>query len=279
MSNDHSAYIAQIEAWRQRREAALRAPDSWLSLAGLFVLADGEYTIGSAADNAIVLPASAPAYVGTVTYAAGQAQLTITTNDPVLVDGQPLRQVTLIDNADHKSPTLVTTGTVTFFLHNFGDQSGIRIKDSANPALTTFGGCEWFPVEPAYCCPGRFVPHEQVQAIPIQTTVQTATVYKSVGAVEFELNGQKLRLLVVDYGVPNQRSIVLRDATSGKSTYGPARFLTIDLNADGTTEVDFNKAYNPPCAFTPYATCPLPPRENILSVAIEAGELYTATHH
>ena len=269
-----NTYTTEIENWRVKRENALRAPDSWLSLAGLFHLYDGQFTIGSADRNDIVLPASAPAHLGTLEFAAGKAKLSITTDDAVFVDGKSIRQAALIDNGNHKSPTLVTTGTVKFFLHTFGDQFGIRIKDSANPAITDFGGCRWYEVKPEYCVVGKYIANDKPDEIAIQTTVQIADVYRSVGVLEFELNGEPLRLLVQDYGVPNQREVVMRDATSGKSTYPPARFLSVKINEDGTALVDFNKAYSPPCAFTPYATCPLPPRENILSVAIEAGELY-----
>lgn len=279
---EHSSYITEIENWRVKRENALRAPDSWLSLAGLFHLYDGHFTIGSAAGNDIMLPASAPAALGTLDFAAGKARLSVTTNDTVLVDGKAVRQAELIDNGQHKTPTLVTTGTVTFFVHTYGEQFGIRIKDSQNPAISEFGGCHWYAVKPEYCVVGRYIPNDKPDEIAIQTTVQIADVYKSVGVLEFELNGLPLRLLVQDYGVPNQREVVMRDATSGKGTYPPARFLSVKIHDDGTAVIDFNKAYSPPCAFTPYATCPLPPRDNILSVAIEAGEMYpphgTATH-
>lgn len=271
---EHSSYLTEIEAWRAKREQDLRAPDSWLSLAGLFHLYNGHFTLGSDASNEILLPASAPAQLGTLDFQAGKATLTITCTEPVLVDGKAVRHATLVDNGNRKSPTSVTTGSVTFFVHSFGEQFGIRIKDSANPAIAAFGGCRWYEVKPEYRLLGRYVAHDMPNAIPIQTTAQVADIYKSVGAVEFELAGEALRLLVQDYGVPNQRAIVMRDATSGKSTYPPARFLNVQLNPDGTAVVDFNKAYSPPCAFTPYATCPLPPRENILPVAIEAGEMY-----
>ena len=269
-----SSYMTEIEKWRAKREQDLRAPDSWLSLAGLFHLQNGQYSIGSAETNDIILPASAPATVGIIDYQDGKATVTITTDETVLIDGKPSRQSNLIDNGNRKSPTLVTTGTVTFFLHTFGEEFGIRIKDSANPAISEFAGCRWYDVKPEYHVVGRYVVNETPDIITVQTTVQVPDIYKSVGAVEFDLQGQPFRLLVQDYGVPNQRAIVLRDSTAGKSTYPPARFLNVNLNPDGSAVIDFNKAYNPPCAFTPYATCPLPPRQNILPIAIEAGELY-----
>ena len=273
-NQNESTYITQIEAWRTQREAELRAPDSWLSLAGLFVLNAGDNAIGSDPSNDIILPASAPDYLGVIEFSQGVARLKVTTAIPVLVDGKPVAQADLVDNAEHKTPTLVTVGDITFFVHHFSDQSAIRVKDRANPAITAFAGCTWFAVKPEYRAQGKFVPHT-LREIPIKTTVNTATQYKSVGTVEFTLNGQALRFAAQDYGVQNQLAIVFRDATAGHETYGPARFLTVEIDANGNAVVDFNKAYNPPCAFTPYATCPLPPRENILAVPIAAGERYS----
>lgn len=276
MSQDNSSYVAQIERWRQQREAELRAPDSWFSLVGLFVLRDGYHTIGSGAANDIVLPASAPEQLGILEFRSGKAKLNITTSVPVLVDGVPAQRVDLVDNHNRQQPTLVTAGTVTFFLHNFGDQYAIRVKDSTNPAIAAFAGCEWFPVKPEYRVQGHFTRHATPRTIPIKTIVDTNSNYKSVGTLEFDLQGQPFSLLATDYGVPHQLSVILRDATAGKQTYGAARFLTVELADDDSVVIDFNKAFNPPCAFSTYATCPLPPRENILPVAIEAGERYTA---
>lgn len=270
-----STYIAQVDAWRKQREAELRAPDSWFSLVGLYILRDGYHTIGSLISNNILLPPSAPAELGIIEFRNGKARLTVTTSVPVLVDGIAVESVALVDNQDRQKPTLVTVGPVTFFLHNFGDQYAIRVKDRTNPAITAFAGREWFAVKPDYRVEGHFTRHATPRAIPIKTILDTNSKYQSVGVINFDLLGQPLRLLATDYGVPSQLSVIFRDATSGRQTYGPARFLTVDVAADDSVVIDFNKAVNPPCAFTPYATCPLPPRENILPLAIEAGELYT----
>ena len=120
---------------------------------------------------------------------------------------------------------------------------------------------------------GKFVPYRDAQSIQVNTTVNTLAEYQSPGVVQFELYGQTLQLLATGR-IDNKLSIILRDATAGKQTYAAVRFLTIEIDGENNVDVDFNKTYNPPCAFTPYATCPLPPRENILVVAIEAGERY-----
>jgi uncharacterized protein (DUF1684 family) len=116
-----------------------------------------------------------------------------------------------------------------------------------------------------------------MQTVQIATLVNTTSDYQSPGYLSFELHGHKLQLLVTGRK-DNKLSILMRDATSGKQTYGAVRFLVVDVDTYGSADIDFNKAYNPPCAFTPYATCPLPPRQNILPVAIEAGEKYTQSH-
>lgn len=273
-NSDNTSYIAEIEQWRRQRESDLRAPDSWLSLTGLFVLADGRHTIGSAFDNDIVLPASAPARVGEIEFHAGEAHLTVTTAEPVLVDGAAAITAALAGNGDRKPPTLVAVGPVTFFLHNFGGHYGIRVKDRTSPAIAAFGGCRWFPVKPEYRVPGKLTRYAATDEIPIETSARTAYLYHSIGFIDFVLQGEPLRLLVQPGGAPGQLSVVLRDVTANRETYAPGRFLTITVDDEGVADVDFNKAYNPPCAFTPYATCPLPPPANILPVRIEAGELY-----
>lgn len=276
---DPSLYTGEIEAWRHQREADLRAPDGWLSLTGLYLLADGKQTVGSDIASDIVLPASAPVRLGEIAFGAGEALLTVTTDSAadaaVLVDGAPLRTARLVDNAGGRRPTLVTAGTVSFFIHKFGGQHAVRVKDSANPAIETFTGRRWFPVRSQYCVQAKFTPFADPQEIRIGTVVNTDSVYRSIGAIHFELEGHRLQLLASAGGAPDQLFIVLRDATAGEETYGAARFMTAEVAPDGHVDLDFNKTYNPPCAFTPYATCPLPPRDNILPVRIAAGEMCT----
>ncbi len=269
-----SAYFTRVESWRQQREAELRDPDGWLSLAGLFVLTEGSLRIGSASDSDILLPKNAPPSVGEISFHAGKATLSVTTAQPVLSNGAPVHTVELEDNSDHKQPTVIKVGTVSFFVHKFGDQYAIRIKDSAHPAIQTFGSCLWYEIQPGYCVAAKFTHFNDVQTIPIGTAINTTTLYRSIGAVDFVLHDQPLRLLATAGADRNHLFIVFRDATSGQETYPPARFLTASVDAAGSVELDFNQAYNPPCAFTPYATCPLPPPANVLTARIAAGERF-----
>ena len=273
-------YVAGLEAKRRKRAEDLRAPDGWLSLTGLFELKDGEQSVGSNDAADVVLPKSAPDHLGTLTLNGKQVTLQIAAplepDTQVWVDGELARvgdQVTLADNGGSIAPTLVRVGSVSFFVHKYGVHLAIRIKDSQNPAIRDFAGFTWFEVKPEYRVHGIFVPHSAPQKVEVKTTVNTIAEYDSPGVVEFELHGQPLHLLVTSRS-GNKLSIILRDATSGNQTYPAVRFLTVEVDDANNADVDFNTAYNPPCALTPYATCPLPPRENILPVAIEAGEQY-----
>ncbi len=272
-------YVAGIEARRKKRAEDLRAPDGWLSLTGLFELKEGEHSIGSSDAGDVVLPSSVPEQLGTVTLHNTQVTLKLADDLDVeiQVDGAQVQagaQIALADNQDGAAkPTWVQLGSVIFFVHKYGDHYAIRVKDTQSPAIQAFAGFAWYEVKPDYRVRGRFVPHPAPLKVEVNTTVNTIAEYSSPGILEFELHGQPLRLLVTSRN-GNTLSILLRDATSGKQTYPAVRFLTVEVDADNNADVDFNLAYNPPCALTPYATCPLPPRENILSVAIEAGELY-----
>jgi uncharacterized protein (DUF1684 family) len=268
------AYRQQIEAWRTARERALAAPDGWLSLAGLFILQKGEHRVGSGADNEIVLPQSAPAHLGTIRLAQGKVWLTVTAETPVRVDGVPVEHVELVDNSSGQQPTVVQVGSVSFFIHKFGNELAIRVKDSNHPAIQAFTGCKWFEIDPAYCVEGQLVRESSPAAIPVKTSVKTEAEYQSVGAVEFMLQGQSLRLLASATRKPEELFIIFRDGTAGRQTYGAGRYLYANVDETGKVVLDFNKAYNPPCAFTPYATCSLPPQANVLSFPIEAGERY-----
>ncbi len=277
--DEMAQYVTEVEAWRKKMSDDLRAPDGWLSLAGLFELSEGEQTIGSDEACDVVLPASAPPKLGVLRFAHNQTHLSITSGTPsapVWVDGAPAREALLQDDGDGAAtPTKVAVGTATFFVHSYDGRYAIRVKDSANPEIAAFTGRVWFEVNPAYRVRGTFVP--QTQTVKIATMVNTTSDYQSPGLVNFELHGQALQLLVTGRK-GNKLSVLMRDATSGKETYSAVRFLTVEIDDEGNADVDFNRAYSPPCAFTPYATCPLPPRQNILPIRIVAGERYAGSH-
>jgi uncharacterized protein (DUF1684 family) len=257
-------YQSEIAEWRRQREAALVADGGWLTVTGLFWLHQGANRFGSDAANEIVLPDDPALKSG------GAFDLD---HDKVIMrmDGQS-RELRA-DSTD--SPDVVTLGNLSLFVIRRGDRYGIRLKDRNSRLRKEFTGLRYFPVSESYRVSARFVP--DARKIPIPNILGQTEDMPSPGYVEFDLEGRKLRLTPVEES-PNELFFIFRDPTSGRETYGSGRFLHTALPKDGTVELDFNKAYNPPCAFTPYATCPLPPKENRLPVRILAGELKYGAH-
>ena len=261
------AYRAQIERWRRQREAALTADGGWLTVTGLFWLHEGANSFGAASSSAsgkdIVLPADPAVKGGAFDLHNGKIALRM--------DGQTRE---LRPDSTGKAD-VVTLGRLTMFAIQRGGKYGIRLKDNNSRLRKEFTGLHYFPVSEDYRIRTRLVP--DAKKIPISNVLGQIADTPSPGYVEFEIHGQKLRLTPVEES-PNELSFIFRDLTSGKETYGSGRFLDAELGKDGQVVLDFNKAYNPPCAFTPYATCPLPPKENRLAVRIEAGELKYGAH-
>lgn len=272
-TEDVATYTAEVEAWRAEAEAALRAPEGWLSVAGLFWLDEGERTMGSDPACDVVLPAgSAPAQVARL--AVHNGELTVREAGPeLLVNGEPPPDRPL-RSATTGNPDRITVGRLVVQVHRSGERVGLRVRDPEHPDRTAFGGRRWFPVDPAYRLAGRFVAFDPPRQVTITNLIGDMDEQLCPGQVVFELDGAEHRLDAMGSG--GKLMLVFRDATSGVETYGAARFLYVEPGPDGATEVDFNRAVSPPCAFTPFATCPLPGPQNRLTIAIRAGELYPA---
>lgn len=266
-SGASEAYRAQIEEWQRQRAAALTADGGWLTVTGLFWLHEGANSFGSASPSAsgheIVLPADPAVKEGVFELHDGKVTLRM--------DGQT-RELRTDSMA---KPDVLTMGSLTMFVIQRGGKYGIRLKDNNSRLRKEFAGLHYFPVSEDYRIRTRLVP--DAKKIPILNILGQVEETQSPGYVDFELHGQKLRLTPVEES-PNELSFIFRDLTAGKETYGSGRFLDAELGKDGDVVLDFNKAYNPPCAFTPFATCPLPPKENRLAVRIEAGELKYGSH-
>lgn len=269
------AYAHAVEQWRSTRVEKLTAPDGWLSLVGLAWLQPGANSIGSAADNTVVL-AGGPAHLGVLTLAAdGAVQLAVQAASGVLIDGQARREATLVDDvqAGTGQPTLVSVGTISFYVIDREGRKGLRIKDPQAPTRTGFLGIDYFPIDPAWRISAQWVAAASGQTLKMGTVIGTIEEYPVPGKVRFTRDGKTFELLpVVEVPGDAQYFVVFADRTSGKETYGAARFLYIDPPRAGTVVLDFNRAYNPPCAFTRFATCPLAPPENRLDLRITAGE-------
>lgn len=271
-------YARDIERWHAARIARLTAPDGWLSLTGLDWLQPGVNRIGGAADNDIVL-AKAPAQLGTITWAGdGTLLLELDPASGASIDGKPLLRAVLLDDS-HAQPTTIAFGTVSFVAVDRSGRKGLRVRDSAASTRTQFRGIGRFPVDPAWRIVADWLPLDPPFQLATGTVIGTIENYPAPGKAVFGCDGQRCGVYPVLESPGDIRLfLIFADATSGKETYGAARFLYADMPVDGKIVLDFNRAYNPPCAFTPYATCPLAPPENRLPVRVEAGELKPAGH-
>lgn len=266
-----TAYREEIAAWRAERVERLRAEGGWLSLAGLHWLPEGESSIGSEPMADVVLPASAPARVGTLTRQGSAVRLDVAPGVEVTHGGERVRRLEMVSDAGEGEPTIVGLATLTLQVIERGDRIGLRVKDSAAPSRTGFTGIDSYPVDRRWRLSAHFEPYEPPREIEVEDYAGGTQPSTVAGAVVFEVDGRTHRLDALDAG--DELFLIFADRTSGGTTYGGGRYLyTARPGADGRVVVDFNKAYNPPCVFTPYATCPLPPRQNRLDLAIEAGE-------
>ncbi len=267
-----NAYTASLEKWRAERIADLRRPDGWLSLAGLFWLAPGRSTFGSDPQNDVVFPAGkADPFLGTFILDNGRVRVEILPGVDVRHEGDSVGRLMMTDDKGDK-PTILTHRTLSWLVIERDDQVGIRLRDSESDALTHFDGIPTFPVDPCWCVAGRLEPYNPPRTILVPTILGTATPMPSPGALCFTVNGEEHRLDAVN-AAGGGLSLIFADATTGKESYGGGRFLRVDpVDSEGRTVIDFNRAYNPPCAFTPYATCPRPPQQNRLTIAVRAGE-------
>jgi uncharacterized protein (DUF1684 family) len=240
---------------------------------GLEWLKPGTNRIGSAGDNDIVL-AKAPAHLGTITWAKdGTLAIALASIGGVAIDGAERSNATLLDDS-HTHPTTVAFGSVNFIAVDRGGRKGLRVRDSEAATRTQFAGIECFPVDPAWRVVADWEPLEPPFQLATGTVIGTIENYPAPGRAVFEREGRRFELYpVLEVPGDTQLFLIFADATSGKETYGAARFLYADMPRVGKIVLDFNKAYNPPCAFTPYATCPLAPPENRLDVRVTAGEL------
>jgi uncharacterized protein (DUF1684 family) len=266
-------YAAEVAAWRAARDVRLRADDGWLTLVGLAWLAPGANRFGSAHDDDVRLPAPVPRHAGTLELAGHDVRLVVPKDSPLLVDGEPARTGALRTDAT-PNPAVVSAGSISFQIIDRGERVGVRVRDRQSALRRSYPGSRWYPVDPSYRVVARLIPRE---AGKTEMVVPDATGGRqkltSPGTLSFTLLGQTRRLdPVLDGDDPADQLVVFRDETSGRETYGGGRFVRAHRQPDGTFVVDFNRAYSPPCALTPYATCPLPPEQNRLRAAVRAGQ-------
>ncbi len=272
----------ETEVWRQQHATELNKPDGWLALVGLEWLVPGDNTVGSAADNRIHLPAKAPAHVG-VLHLEGKT-VTIAPPEGGFVEGLTIGGATAAKrtlptgtDSDKDNPR-IRIGSLEMYVIVRGDRYGLRIKDAQSEALKGFHGLNWFPINQKYRVTARWVPYNPPKTTRLSTLIGTSYSQPVPGAAEFILNGKSYRLEpVIEDPDEKELFFIIRDTTSKSTTYGACRFLYTPypdhgLNQAGKLVLDFNRLENPPCAYTSFATCPLPPPGNRLPIPIPAGE-------
>lgn len=266
------AYVEEIVAWRREEDEALRRRDGWLALAGLHWLAEGTQSAGSGDGVDILLPASVPRSLGTFELRHGRAFFRRDPSLPAPLDGEPVAGEPLRPDVD-VHPDFLRLGDITLTVIERAGRLGLRVWNNARPERTTFRGRTWYPADRAWSVRARFEPAAGRRMILVPNQLGDLNEEPLLGTASFTLNGGTGIL----QAVPNEDGklwFLFADATNGKTTYPSGRFLVARPAEDGPVLLDFNRAYNPPCAFTPYATCPLPPQGNHLPMSIEAGETY-----
>ena len=267
---DRDKHRQAIEAWRASRHERLERPDGWLTLVGLEWLNEGENRVGSGADNEIRLTGGA-AYWGSVFLQDDHLSFTSAAGEDVNINGESVEQLELIPDSKGR-PTLVSNETLSFYVI-FRGSYGLRVKDSQAKALQNFRGVDNYPIDDSWRIDGRFTRAAEGTVIEIANVLGQVSDSSVFGTFEFEMNGKTHSLLGLGTAKSESLWFIFADRTSGRDTYGAGRFLYSDgMPENGRLTVDFNKAYNPPCAFNPYSTCPLPPQRNRMDLKVTAGE-------
>jgi len=267
---DWEAYISAHEEWKQNRLDRLKSDRGWLNLAGLFWLEEGENTFGSDTSNAIVFPESFPAFGGTIILLDTSLALTVHPGADIMVEGAPVKEMKL-QHDQQSNTTTMAVGSYRWFIIKRGVRYGIRLRDLEHQRLSELDHIPAYPFNKDYVVEAELVEFDSARTIEVPTVIDGFNeYYQAPGELVFRINGKRQTLLPFRSG--NGYFLIVGDATSGMDTYGGGRFLYTEMIDGNKVTIDFNKATNPPCAFSPYATCPLPPLENILDVEIRAGE-------
>lgn len=266
-------YISSINKWHQQRVASLKKEDSWLSLAGLYRLQEGTQSLGADSSNDVILPPKAAAHLGTVTKQDTVFTLNVQQDGTVTHNGSPVKKLKL-KSSDQGEPTIVKHNSFLWYIINRRGKYYIRLKDTKHPNFASFNGIKRYPVSEKWNIRAKFKPFDEPKLISIPDVLGDVYQDTLYGTLEFTVNGNKYSLAPLGHPEKDDEFfIIMGDKTNGESTYGGGRYIYADTpNKNGVTFIDFNKAYNPPCVFTEFATCPLPPAQNCLPIKITAGE-------
>lgn len=270
------SYVAEIQEWRQERFDELKGSTGWLSLVGLYWLEEGENTFGADPANDIVFPAGmGSAFMGSFFLVDGAVRVQVNPDVPVLNGEKAVVAPLDLKNDQTGKPTVLTLGSLSWFIIERGGRFGVRLRDSDSEILRDFKGVAQFLVDPAWRIAAKFEVHKTPKTLRIPTVLGTELKMPSKGTLVFHVGGEVYRLeaTAVEDTVEEMVYVIFGDESNGSDTYGGGRYLYVKKSSDSEDYIiDFNKAYNPPCAFTEFATCPLPSVENRLPLRITAGE-------
>ena len=271
---DDSDYEKEIKSWHKNRVEGLKKENGWLNLAGLFWLEEGRNSFGGNIENKIIFPKDrSKAFLGDIILSKGEVFVETKANVEVFNENDKVEKLKVFPV---EKPIVLKHNTLRWFVIKRGERYAIRLRDLESPFLKEFHNIETFKIDPKWKLKAKFIPTEGKKIAILDITGQTSQ-QDSPGVLVFTIAGKEYKLDALAEG--EEFFIIFGDKTNKKETYGAGRFVyTAKPDADGFTYLDFNKAYNPPCAFTPYATCPLPPKQNLLPIEIKAGEKNYGKH-
>ncbi len=268
---DADPFIKEENAWRAERDVWMKAPTSWLTIAGLFWLEEGDNAFGTAEGNAVRLPeGSALPAAGKFVFSNGRAEVIAADGAVLTSAGKKVTRMDLKDDTTGK-PDILALNELRMWIIRRGNRYAVRLRDLNALPYKNYKGLDFFPPDPAFRIKAEFDPYAEPKKVTVPTAVGTEAEMDARGIVKFRIHGENCELEAFDGGKA-KLFFIFRDGTSGEETYGASRFMSADILPDGTVDMNFNRAYNPPCAYTAYATCPLPPSKNVLRIRIEAGE-------
>lgn len=265
-------YIQSMQEWQAQRLENLKSENGWLNLVGLYWLKEGQNPFGSNEANNIVFPESAPEFIGAIILYKGNISVSINEDVEVFINDSLLKEHDVYTDAyDHT--TQFKMGSFRWYIIKRGDRYGIRLRNLESPLINQITKIPSYPINASWRINAHFEKFDAPKEIAVPNILGDTEYEKCYGLLKFQIEGKKLSLMPLGNGINDDFFLIFADETSAEETYGAGRFLSVDKpDKNGNTIIDFNKATNPPCAFTEYATCPLPPQENRLTVKIQAGE-------
>ena len=270
-NEEDPGYVDSVKSWQAEREENLQKDRSWLTVAGLYWLREGENWVGTATSNDFVLPeGSAPATVGVFKFYDRKATFHAEDGVTITRDGKPIQPKQIVE-LEMGEKHAIAINDLKMWLHYSGERLAIRLRDLNASYRKEFAGLDWFPVDPKFRVEAKFTPHTEEKKVEMLNILGDIEVFEAAGYVDFELQAQKVHMEPMK-SREGALWLIFRDGTSGKGSYQAARFLRTEPPENGKVVIDFNRAYNPPCAYNPHTTCPMPTKENRLEIRIEAGE-------